>query len=95
MSRGLGLSFAIFAALSLAGGAACAADEPGKTDPDIGFLEFLGSVDGLAELNPDYLWPDEGAKPARPGVPGTTAPAPGAPPQPPPPSASAHGVLPE
>jgi len=24
-------------------------------DPDAGFLEFLGSVDRLAELNPDYL----------------------------------------
>ena len=24
-------------------------------DPDPGFLEFLGSVDRLAELNPDYL----------------------------------------
>ena len=26
-----------------------------KMDPDLGFLEFLGSVDGLAESNPDYL----------------------------------------
>jgi hypothetical protein len=24
-------------------------------DPDPGFLEFLGSVDRLAEVNPDYL----------------------------------------
>jgi hypothetical protein len=24
-------------------------------DPDAGFLEFLGSVDRLAEVNPDYL----------------------------------------
>jgi hypothetical protein len=25
------------------------------TDPDPGFLEFLGSVDRLAEVSPDYL----------------------------------------
>src|SRR5256885_9809051 len=28
---------------------------PQAADPDPGFLEFLGSVDRLAEVNPDYL----------------------------------------
>src|SRR5438128_220219 len=28
---------------------------PQPADPDPGFLEFLGSVDRLAEVNPDYL----------------------------------------
>jgi hypothetical protein len=37
-----------------------AADEsrkpaPAAEEPDAGFLEFLGSVDRLAEVNPDYL----------------------------------------
>src|SRR2546430_5802683 len=27
---------------------------PQAADPDPGFLEFLGSVDRLAEVNPDY-----------------------------------------
>jgi hypothetical protein len=35
------------------------ADEPRRApapqDPDAGFLEFLGSVDRLAEVNPNYL----------------------------------------
>ena len=34
--------------------------------PDPGFLEFLGSVDGLADVNPDYL---AQANTARPGAP--------------------------
>ncbi|MBS0379329.1 MAG: hypothetical protein JSS29_12635 [Proteobacteria bacterium] len=28
---------------------------PGPPDPDPGFLEFLGSVDNLADTNPDYM----------------------------------------
>jgi hypothetical protein len=38
-------------------GAARADDghKPPPEDPDPGFLEFLGGVDGLAETNPDYL----------------------------------------
>ena len=46
-------------AMLLLAAAAAAADEaaprPAAEDPDVGFLEFLGSVDGLAETNPDYL----------------------------------------
>ncbi|HEX4389669.1 MAG TPA: hypothetical protein VH109_13670 [Steroidobacteraceae bacterium] len=51
-------------------------------DPDPSFLEFLGSVDGLADTNPDYI----AQAPATARV--TPPPAPGAPkaaPPPPPP----------
>jgi hypothetical protein len=59
-------------------------------DPDPSFLEFLGSVDRMAEVNPDYL-----AQAGRP--PAANAPAKGAaasppPSPPPPPAASAPGV---
>lgn len=63
-------------------------------DPDVGFLEFLGSVDRLADVNPDYL--SDPAKAAKPGDKSAQPPAP--PPKPPPqrqalpPSASAPGV---
>ena len=46
--------------------------------PDPGFLEFLGGVDGLAEVNPDYL--------AQASPPGPTAPKPPASPPPVPPA---------
>lgn len=50
---------------------ACAtarADEARKSDPapDAGFLEFLGGVDQLADVNPDYLTPGNSAHPASP-----------------------------
>src|SRR5258706_8728482 len=48
-------------------------------DPDPGFLEFLGSVDRLAELNPDYLAqadPRRAAQLARGRAPPATAPPP-------------------
>ena len=49
-------------------------------EPDPGFLEFLGSVDRLADVNPEYLAQAEAwAKPAA-----TTTPPP---PPPPPPNA--------
>jgi hypothetical protein len=47
-------------------------------DPDPSFLEFLGSVDRLAEVNPDYLTPV-----GRP--PGAAPPKAASPPPPPPP----------
>ena len=50
-------------------------------DPDASFLEFLGSVDRLAEVNPDYLSQTAVPRTARP--PGKVAPPP--PPPPPPP----------
>jgi hypothetical protein len=82
----------VLSALALGSGAACA-DEPRTTeDPDIGLIEFLGSVDGLADLNPDYLSQGETAKPGKPSIPRATAPAPPPPPrQPPPPGASPAG----
>ncbi len=48
---------AVLAALALACALARSDDtrKPQPADPDPGFLEFLGSVDRLAELNPDYL----------------------------------------
>ena len=63
--------------------------QPPAEDPDAGFLEFLGSVDGLAEANPDYLAQSSPGRPAPPdGVPARPAP----PPPPPPPPPRAAGV---
>jgi hypothetical protein len=64
---------------------ACAtarADEPRTNDPapDAGFLEFLGGVDQLADVNPDYLTPGKSAHPVSP------PPKPPANPPPPPPA---------
>jgi hypothetical protein len=42
------------AALALGCVAGCANEPRGIEHPDVGFLEFLGSVDGLAELYADY-----------------------------------------
>jgi hypothetical protein len=69
----------VLAALLL-GCAAVRADDVHKPaePPDPGFLEFLGSVDRLADVNPEYLAQAEAwAKPAA-----TTTPPP--PPRPPP-----------
>jgi hypothetical protein len=56
-------------------------------EPDSGFLEFLGSVDRLADVNPEYLAQAEArSKPAA----GTT-PAP-PPPRPPPPPNAPNGT---
>ena len=53
-------------------------------DPDPGLLEFLGSVDGLAEVSPDYLAQAERARVARLTVKGRPPRAPSpATPQPP------------
>jgi hypothetical protein len=69
------------------GTAAVRADDPPRKppEPDPGFLEFLGSVDRLAEVNPDYLssapHTDPPAKPPGPSSP----PPPPTPPSAPPP----------
>ena len=68
--------------------AAHAADGPAGADPDAGFLEFLGGVDGLADVNPNYLAQGNAAAPAA----SAPAAAPAKPPPPPPPPASAPGV---
>ena len=48
---------ALLCALALASTAVRAEDTraPPAAEPDPGFLEFLGSVDRLAEVNPEYL----------------------------------------
>ncbi|HSY05423.1 MAG TPA: hypothetical protein VK803_05720 [Steroidobacteraceae bacterium] len=74
---------AVLAVLALAGGAALADDPPKAEDPDTGFLEFLGSVDRLSEVNPDYLSQADAARSAKPVQPGTS-PATSAPPSSPP-----------
>jgi hypothetical protein len=81
---------AVLAALALACALARSDDtrKPQPADPDPGFLEFLGSVDRLAEVNPDYLAqadPQRAARPARGRAPPATPP-------PPPPPPSTAGV---
>ena len=66
--------------------AAYAADGPVPTDPDAAFLEFLGGVDGLADVNPNYLTQGNAAAPP------ASAPAAAPAKPPPPPAASAPGV---
>lgn len=79
-------SVAVAVALVLALGCAVAlGDESRKPpeDPDAGFLEFLGSVDRLADVNPDYLSQPDPARAAPSGDRSAQTPAP--PPNPPPP----------
>jgi hypothetical protein len=68
-------------------------------DPDAGFLEFLGSVDRLADVNPDYLSQADPAKATKPGDKSAQTPAPPPPPPPPrqalPPSASSASGVPK
>ena len=53
--------------------------------PAAGFLEFLGSVDRLSEVNPNYLPPPGAAKAVRPAGNGIPRPPPSPPPSPAPP----------
>ena len=73
-------------------GLAARADEPRKAppaeEPDPGFLEFLGSVDRMAEVNPDYL---SQADPPTAGAQGIKPPPPPPPPPRPPPPPNAAG----
>jgi hypothetical protein len=60
---------------------AARADDVHKADlPDPGFLEFLGSVDRLADVNPDYLAQAEARAKFAAGPPPATAPPRPAPP---------------
>src|SRR5438270_13599237 len=81
------VSCAVLAVLALACALARSDDtrKPQPADPDPGFLEFLGSVDRLAELNPDYLAQADPRRAAR-LVKGRPPRA--TPPPPPPPSAA-------
>lgn len=57
--------------------------------PDPGFLEFLGSVDRLADVNPEYL--AQGEARSKPPAAATTPPPPPPRPPPPPPPSSGNG----
>jgi hypothetical protein len=84
-------AIAVLSALAL-GSAVGRSDDASKAPPPpaSGFLEFLGSVDGLAELNPNYLPPPVQARRARPvASPGARPPPP--PPPPPPPGDKNNG----
>jgi hypothetical protein len=63
--------------------------KPPADDPDPGFLEFLGSVDRLAEVNPDYLSQTARLPVGQPPRPATPPPPP---PPPPPPAQSVPRV---
>jgi hypothetical protein len=88
-------SLAVAAVLTLCSAVARSDDvrRAPSEDPDPGFLEFLGSVDRLADVNPDYLPPPDPPD-AKPAARSTIPPAPTPPPPPPrqplPPSASAE-----
>jgi len=79
---------AVLAVFALGGGVARADDvHQAAEEPDIGFLEFLGSIDRLSDVMPDYLSQAESrAKPAA-----DTAPPPSAPPRPPQPPNTPNG----
>jgi hypothetical protein len=78
-------------ALMAAAAAAAADPPPPAAEPDPGFLEFLGSVDGLAEVNPNYLTQVKPA-PAPSAAKAPAAPAPAQPPAAQPPPNPAPGV---
>ncbi len=83
----------VLAALALAGTEVRAADPPRNgPDPNAGFLEFLGSVDRLSEVNPDYLSQTNPSKAAQ-APPGAVRPAqaPPPPPNPNPPGVKNNG----
>ena len=78
-------AIAVLSALTL-GSVIGRSDDASKAPPPqpaAGFLEFLGSVDGLAEVNPNYLAPPNLLKTGRPAARGGTR----IPPNPPPASA--------
>src|SRR5580658_9975758 len=91
MSTRLG-GLVVLTVLALTGavGRADDARKSAPADPDPGFLEFLGTVDRLADTNPDYL--SQAGRPAPPSPPAKGAATSVAPPPPPPPPASASGV---
>ena len=79
-------AIAVLSALTL-GSAIGRSDDTSKApapQPAAGFLEFLGSVDRLSDVNPNYLSQPIPVKTARPAANGRTPPPP--PPPAPPPS---------
>lgn len=83
-----GWAVLVVLALASVGARGDEARKPPPEDPDPGFLEFLGSVDRLADVNPDYLAQTDPARVAR--LARTKAHL--APPPPAPPAPSAPGV---
>src|ERR1700739_1801341 len=86
----------LLGALALSCAAARADDARKGEPPDPGFLEFLGSVDRLSEVNPDYLAqldpPPAGASAVRvPGAQSAVKAPPAAPPRPPAPVGASGG----
>jgi hypothetical protein len=77
-------AIAVLSALTL-GSAIGRTDDSNKAPappPAASFLEFLGSVDRLSEVNPNYLPQPNPAKTARPAANGGTRPPPAPPPAP-------------
>ena len=84
-----GVAIAVLGVLAL-GSAIGRTDDAASSPPPAGFLEFLGSVDRLSEVNPNYLSrpaPAKGA--ARPAA--NVAPPPPPPPPPSPPPEKTNG----
>jgi hypothetical protein len=75
-------AIAALGALTL-GSAVGRSDDTAKAPPPAGFLEFLGSVDRLSEVNPNYLSQPGQLKVARPTARGGPRPPPAPPPPPP------------
>ena len=80
-------AIAVLSALALGSGVG-RSDDASKAppaQPAASFLEFLGSVDRLSEVNPNYLSQPTAVKVARPAANGATRPPAAPPPAPAPP----------
>ena len=82
-TRRAGSAVLMMLALSCAPGWADDGHQSAPENPDPSFLEFLGSVDRLADVNPDYLSHSGRPQVAKPPA----KVAAGSPPPPPPPTA--------
>jgi hypothetical protein len=78
------VAIALLSALAL-GSAVGRTDDSASAPPPAAFLEFLGSVDRLSEVNPNYLSHPTPVKVARPAANATPPPPPPPPPPPTPP----------
>lgn len=80
--RRAGLGVLTMLALTCTVGRADDGHKSAPENPDPGFLEFLGSVDRLAEVNPDYLaQPGNSQAPRAPANGAVTPPPPSQPPK--------------
>ncbi|MGP8034893.1 MAG: hypothetical protein ACLPQ6_12240 [Steroidobacteraceae bacterium] len=91
-------AIAVLSALALGSATGRSDDGSQGSQPPAGLLEFLGSVDRLSEVNPNYLSQPNPAKVARPpaasGVPNGAPKPPPAPPPAPTPAPSTSGPVP-